>query len=235
MTDREQRERDKRFLERVRRAEAQEKRDREGQEALDSFARFIIGLILAPFRWFFDFLIYLSTDIVEKNPKKAIIFALSLVVVMVLLIGLATYISIGFCVIFLLISCVMCILCPFIIIEKLGFLKGIAITLIFWLAFLIANIGAMIIGNAMTQILDKQEVAQKPTKLIIKGDFINLRQSPNGNVIAKIYKKDSGKFAIKILNLDNKEWVKVLYLPPNVKDENKAIIGYLHSSHFTNW
>ena len=80
----------------------------------------------------------------------------------------------------------------------------------------------------------QQQTAQKPIKLVIKGDFINVRQSPNGKVVAKIYKKDSGKFSIKILNLDNKEWAKVLYLPPNEKDKNNAITGYIHSSHFAN-
>lgn len=86
-----------------------------------------------------------------------------------------------------------------------------------------------------------------------KDSFVNLRDKPNGNVIAKIYAKDMrcGKEKGRIYLADKsdelleqlmrgkKEWVKVFYLPNieimqdrnvNFIDVSKAIFGYIHSS-----
>lgn len=44
-----------------------------------------------------------------------------------------------------------------------------------------------------------------------------------------IYKKDFGKITIKKLGSEGK-WLKVLYFPPSVSDENAAITGFIHNS-----
>ena len=77
----------------------------------------------------------------------------------------------------------------------------------------------------------KDNTTQNFIKLLIQKDsFVNLRQSPNGKVITKIYAKNLDKITIKKLNGGDDKWIKVLYLPPNVADETKAITGYIHSS-----
>lgn len=77
----------------------------------------------------------------------------------------------------------------------------------------------------------KDNTTQNFIKLLIQKDsFVNLRQSPNGKVITKIYAKNLDKITIKKLNGGDDKWIKVLYLPPNVTDETKAITGYIHSS-----
>lgn len=88
--------------------------------------------------------------------------------------------------------------------------------------------------NAVTQEnnhTQKDNTMQNFIKLLIQEDsFVNLRQSPNGKVIIKIYAKDLDKITIKKLNGGDDNWVKVLFLPSNVTDETKAIVGYIHSS-----
>lgn len=89
-------------------------------------------------------------------------------------------------------------------------------------------------------------------------NYVNLRNKPNGKILAQIFTKD--KENIKLINLSNmlwslnkisewqrqigykqkldfqdsqklgQEWVKVLYFPPNVQKIKDAKIGYIHKS-----
>ncbi|WP_416872523.1 hypothetical protein [Helicobacter ganmani] len=89
-------------------------------------------------------------------------------------------------------------------------------------------------------------------------NYVNLRNKPNGKILAQIFIKD--KENIKLINLSNmlwslnkisewqrqigykqkldfedkqklgQEWVKVLYFPPNVQKIKDAKIGYIHKS-----
>ena len=67
-------------------------------------------------------------------------------------------------------------------------------------------------------------------KLATKDDYVNLRKAPSGEILTPIYKKDFDKITIKKLDGGNAKWLKVLYFPPSVTDENKAITGYIHIS-----
>ena len=72
---------------------------------------------------------------------------------------------------------------------------------------------------------------QNTIKLSIpKGSYVNLRKSPNGEIISKIYAKDLDKITLEKLDGGDEKWIKVLYFPPSVTDEKNAIIGYIHSS-----
>ena len=80
-----------------------------------------------------------------------------------------------------------------------------------------------------------------------KDSFVNLRESPNGKIIAQIKRDDMrcGKEKAKIIwakypfaelaedvpeSLPKNEWLEVFYLPPNAKKPQEAIYGYIHSS-----
>lgn len=79
-------------------------------------------------------------------------------------------------------------------------------------------------------------------QIIVDDDFINVRQSPNGKIVAKIGSKDFENAVIIALSADalnerfglensqNSKWHKVLYFKS--KDEaklnKKGIIGYIH-------
>ena len=78
--------------------------------------------------------------------------------------------------------------------------------------------------------LSDNKPQQNTIKLSIKSGFVNLRQSPNGKIIGKIYAKDLDKITLEKLDGGNEKWIKVLYFPPSVTDETKAISGYIHSS-----
>lgn len=65
--------------------------------------------------------------------------------------------------------------------------------------------------------------------LATKDEFVNLRKSPNGEILTPIYKKDFDKIILKRLGVEDK-WLKVLYFPPNVSDEKEALTGYIHNS-----
>ena len=80
---------------------------------------------------------------------------------------------------------------------------------------------------------------------ISKDPYINLRQSPNGKILKQIQKTDMpkpcecregkcGEDKGFILNLGkdptNPKWLKVAYIPPEVKDTSKAIYGVIHES-----
>ena len=75
-----------------------------------------------------------------------------------------------------------------------------------------------------------------------KDDYINIRENPNGKIVAKISKSDmienngvllyiNGE-GIDFENLNNFEssWHEVFYLPPNTKDGSQAIHGFVYSS-----
>ena len=75
-----------------------------------------------------------------------------------------------------------------------------------------------------------------------KDSFINLRDKPNGNIIARIQASDilygakngqilatfSGGVCLDESALD--EWVEVFYLPPNTTKAQEAINGYIYKS-----
>ena len=67
-------------------------------------------------------------------------------------------------------------------------------------------------------------------KLATKDEYVNLRKAPSGEVLTPIYKKDFDKITIKRLDGGDAKWLKVLYFPPNVSDESKALMGYIHIS-----
>ncbi len=77
-------------------------------------------------------------------------------------------------------------------------------------------------------------------------DFVNLRESPNGAIIARIYKKDfSDILVIEVpqtrllgfnqnqkIDMYDKElkWHKVIYFPPNTRKTKDAKAGFIHKS-----
>lgn len=70
-------------------------------------------------------------------------------------------------------------------------------------------------------------------------DFVNLRESPNGAIITRIYKKDFsdilviGTFEAEVLGLEQnntKDWHKVIYFPPNTRKTKDAKAGFIHKS-----
>lgn len=78
-----------------------------------------------------------------------------------------------------------------------------------------------------------------------KDDFVNLRESPNGNIVARIYKKDFSDILVvkiqqtKLLGFNqNKKWHKVIYFPPNTRKTKDAKVGFIHQSQLDeneNW
>lgn len=81
-------------------------------------------------------------------------------------------------------------------------------------------------------------------QIIVDDDFVNIRQSPNGKIIAKIYNKDfenaiivtistdalNERFGLK--NSQNPKWYKIMYFKSkdDAKLGKKGIIGYIHNS-----
>lgn len=81
-------------------------------------------------------------------------------------------------------------------------------------------------------------------QIIVDDDFVNIRQSPNGKIVAKIDSKDFKNAIIIALSADalnerfglensqNSKWHKIMYFKS--KDEaklgKKGIIGYIHNS-----
>lgn len=77
-------------------------------------------------------------------------------------------------------------------------------------------------------------------------DFVNLRESPNGAIITRIYKKDfSDILVIEVpqtrllgfnqnqkIDMYDKElkWHKVIYFPPNTRKTKDAKAGFIHKS-----
>lgn len=69
-------------------------------------------------------------------------------------------------------------------------------------------------------------------------DYVNIRQTPNGKLLSKIYKSNIDNIVIVDLdqarsNLFDKkstnEWVQVVYFPDK-EDEENFIVGYIHKS-----
>lgn len=84
-------------------------------------------------------------------------------------------------------------------------------------------------------------------EISVTDEFVNLRETPNGKILERIYTKDkedvliigiyntrkSWQYLIDkkfSFNNANDKWIKVLYFPPHIKDVHKAIIGYIHTS-----
>lgn len=113
--------------------------------------------------------------------------------------------------------------------------------------------------------LTLKKIAQKPSNrdayekldmLALQGyelsstdEFVNLRESPNGKILMRLYTKDKDSVLIVSLrdkrkewwylidkeisynnNAGNDKWIKVLVFPPHIQDVHKAIIGYIHTS-----
>lgn len=81
-------------------------------------------------------------------------------------------------------------------------------------------------------------------QIIVDDDFVNIRQSPNGKIIAKIDNKDFEKAIIIAISADalnerfglenskNPKWYKIMYFKSkdDAKIGKKGIIGYIHNS-----
>ena len=74
--------------------------------------------------------------------------------------------------------------------------------------------------------------------------FVNLHNSPNGEVLHKIYKKDFDDILVikiqqtRLLGFNqniNEEWLKVLYFPPHTHQVNDATPGYIHKSQISRY
>ena len=81
------------------------------------------------------------------------------------------------------------------------------------------------------QAFDYEQKFGKRIYLATKDDFVNMRNAPSGEVVAQIYKKDFESIMLYSFDTNsNEKWLKVMYFPPNVKDEQNAILGYIHIS-----
>lgn len=81
------------------------------------------------------------------------------------------------------------------------------------------------------QAFDYEQKFGKRIYLATKDDFVNMRNAPSGEVVAQIYKKDFESIMLYSFDTNsNEKWFKVMYFPPNVKDEQNAILGYIHIS-----
>ena len=98
-----------------------------------------------------------------------------------------------------------------------------------------------ILENPKRWYIDKRELSSEYLLFPISKDaYINLRQSPNGEITKQIQKTDmpkpceyeDDKGLILELGRDssNPKWVKVAYIPPESKDTSKAIYGVIHES-----
>lgn len=221
----------KKLLERVRKAEAEERRRKEADEAE---AQILGGCLAGIFMLFIGLfkLILLSLrqwgNFTQRRQKAGVIIILSILFVISFIGGFLSSIdgSIGGWWIFLF-GIVVFFVLPIYMVKALGWLKGIIFTLLSWFMFVEVIIG-------VDYIISKNITPQNTLKLSAKNGFVNLRQSPNGNVIAQINTKDLDKIILKKLDDNNTKWVKVLYFPPNIKSENKAIVGYIHISQIDN-
>ncbi|MGX2985220.1 hypothetical protein ACWIWK_07110 [Helicobacter sp. 23-1048] len=95
--------------------------------------------------------------------------------------------------------------------------------------------------NAEIYLVEYSEQGVRPLTLKTNDDFVNLRESPNGAIIARIYKKDfSDSLVIKfpqtrllgLIDMYDKEakWHKVIYFPPNTSKTKDAKAGFIHKS-----
>ena len=91
--------------------------------------------------------------------------------------------------------------------------------------------------------------ALKVFQLKTNDDFVNLRESPNGAIIARIYKKDFSDILVievpqtRLLGFNQNQkidmfdkydkeakWHKVIYFPPNTLKTKDAKAGFIHKS-----
>lgn len=88
--------------------------------------------------------------------------------------------------------------------------------------------------------------ALKVFQLKTNDDFVNLRESPNGVIIARIYKKDFSDILVievpqtRLLGFNQNQkidiyekelkWHKVIYFPPNTRKTKDAKAGFIHKS-----
>lgn len=87
------------------------------------------------------------------------------------------------------------------------------------------------VKNNVPQAFDYEQKFGKRIYLATKDDFVNMRNAPSGEVVAQIYKKDFESIMLYSFDTNsNEKWFKVMYFPPNVKDEQNAILGYIHIS-----
>lgn len=91
---------------------------------------------------------------------------------------------------------------------------------------------------------DNMSVKDLSLKLKTKDSFVNLHNSPNGEVLHKIYKKDFDDILVikipqtRLLGFNqniNKEWLKVLYFPPQTHQVKDATLGYIHKSQISRY
>ena len=100
--------------------------------------------------------------------------------------------------------------------------------------------------DAESYLVEYAEQGVHPLTLKTNDDFVNLRESPNGAIITRIYKKDfSDSLVIKVpqtrllgfnqnqnIDMYDKEakWHKVIYFPPNTRKTKDAKAGFIHKS-----
>ena len=103
--------------------------------------------------------------------------------------------------------------------------------------------------EALEQYLEAEMIsanALRVFQLKTNDDFVNLRESPNGAIITRIYKKDfSDILVIEVpqtrllgfnqnqkIDMYDKEskWHKVIYFPPNTRKTKDAKVGFIHKS-----
>ncbi len=93
-----------------------------------------------------------------------------------------------------------------------------------------AEMQAQIQGESVAS-ADYEQKFGKRIYLATKDDFVNMRKAPNGEIITQIYKKDFADIMVFSFDTNsNAKWLKVAYFPPNVKEEQNAISGYIHIS-----
>lgn len=81
------------------------------------------------------------------------------------------------------------------------------------------------------QAFDYEQKFGKRIYLATTDDFVNMRNAPSGEVVAQIYKKDFESIMLYSFDTNsNEKWLEVMYFPPNIKDEQNAILGYIHIS-----
>ncbi len=98
--------------------------------------------------------------------------------------------------------------------------------------------------NAESYLVEYSEQGVRALELKTNDGFVNLRESPNGAIIARIYKKDfSDILVIEVpqtrllgfnqnqkIDIYDKEWYKVIYFPPNTRKTKDAKAGFIHKS-----
>lgn len=123
---------------------------------------------------------------------------------------------------------------PILAIKAFDWLKGMGFMLLCWAVSLFSffTIDYFYFNSTEQEIQQNSQKSMNLSQiqLFTQDEFVNLRKVPNGEIIAKIYKKDFDKISLKKLKSNDKKWLKVLYFPPNTKDESKAITGFIHTS-----